>query len=115
MYSLWEYYTQIPTLLLPFSSFTENFIVSYIILVVGSQGFVLLNNLGFFYVLNIKGYNPFKFYLGKKGGGVKLHIKKNITNYNVHDNVIVPPCIWQICKYNLNYDVMKKYLKPKKG
>jgi hypothetical protein len=108
MYSLKEYYTQIPTLLLPFSSFIENIIVSYIILVVGSQGFVVLNNVGFFYVLNIKGYNPFKFYFGKRGGGgVKLYIKKNITSYNVHDNVIVPPCIWQICKCNLNYDVMK--------
>lgn len=47
-------------------------------------------------------------------GGVKLYIKKNITNYNVHDNVIVPPCIWQICKCNLNYDVMKKYPNLKK-
>jgi hypothetical protein len=41
MYSLKEYYTQIPTLLLPFSSFIENFIVSYIILVVASQGFLI--------------------------------------------------------------------------
>jgi hypothetical protein len=47
--------------------------------------------------------------LGKKGGGVNLYIEKNIMNYNVYDNVIVPPCIWQICKYNLNYDVMNKY------
>jgi hypothetical protein len=65
--------------------------------------------------LSIKGYNPFKFYLGKKWGGVKLYIKKNIMNYNVHDNVIVPPCIWKICKCNLNYDVMKKYPNVKKG
>jgi hypothetical protein len=64
--------------------------------------------------LSIKGYNPFKFYLGKKWGGVKLYIKKNIMNYNVHDNVIVPPCIWKICKCNLNYDVMKKYPNLKK-
>ncbi len=114
MYSLKEYYTQIPTLFLPFSSFIENFIVSYIILVVASQGFLIQKNVGFFYVLSIKGYNPFKFYLGKKWGGVKLYIKKNIMNYIVHDNVIVPPRIWQICKCNLNYDVMKKYPNLKK-
>lgn len=35
-------------------------------------------------------------------------------NYNVHDNVIVPPCIWKICKCTLNYDVMKKYPNLKK-
>jgi len=76
---------------------------------------VTLNNVGFFYVLSISDTTPLNFTWEKRGGvggGAKLYIKKYITNYNVHDNV--PPCIWQICKCNLNYDVMKKYPKPKK-
>jgi len=35
-------------------------------------------------------------------------------NHNVHDNEIVPPCIWKIWQFNLNYDVMKKYPNVKK-